>query len=79
MPEEMSAANATLERSTAPKPKGLRFVLWMQLLLILATIGVYAYVWRGLKPLFAQREVLKAEIKNLTAEKAALTGSNKAL
>jgi hypothetical protein len=79
MQEAPSAAKIAAERSTAPKPKGLRFVLWMQVLLILLTIGVYAYVWRGLKPLFAQREALKADIKNLTAEKATLIESNKTL
>lgn len=43
-----------------------KFMVWVQIPLILASLGFYAWVWFSLRPLLHQRQQLKAEIEEGT-------------
>lgn len=47
-------------------------IVWLQIPLILVAIGVYAYVWAGIRPLLQKRQEIALDIQKLTTDKGTL-------
>jgi hypothetical protein len=63
----------------ASKQRSFPLVIGLQVLLILAAIVVYTYVWMGIRPLLQQRQTLTTDIAQWKKEKDALIASVGAL